>query len=189
MERQRFDWRLKTAVRVLAAGGIVAYPTEAVYGLGCDPLNLATVARLIALKRRPVTAGLILIAADYGQLMPWLAPLDRATERKVLSTWPGPVTWVLPAALGVPDLLTGGRPTLAVRVTAHSTAADLCRAWGGALVSTSANIHGRPPARTALGVRRRFGRSVDLVLTGPTGGQGAPTEIRDAVTGRVLRST
>ena len=181
------DWALRRATRILAQGGIVAYPTEAVYGLGCDPLDLDTVARLIALKQRPVTAGLILIAAEFRQLAPWLAPMDPATRKRVLATWPGPVTWVLPAAAGVPEILTGGRPTVAVRVTAHAPAAALCRAWGGALVSTSANIHGRPPARSALGVRRRFGGAVERVLNGPTGGRAMPTEIRDGLTGRVLR--
>jgi len=182
-------WQLHRAVFVLRRGGIVAYPTEGVYGLGCDPLDPGAVLRLLALKSRPMDKGLILIAADFSRLRPYLdeTALDERILRKLRRTWPGPVTWLLPAAPEVPRWLRGRHETIALRVTAHPLAAELCRAWGGALVSTSANPAGRPPARTALGVRRYFGDGVDCVLTGATGGAAAPTEIRDARTGRVLR--
>ena len=181
------NWRLRHAAAVIRAGGIVAHPTEAVYGLGCDPLNPGAVRRLLALKGRPATKGLILIAADFEALRPFVGTVDAAVLRRVRHSWPGPVTWLLPAAPGVPWWLRGSHPTIALRVTAHPLAAALCRAWGGALVSTSANPAGRPPARTALTVRRYFGRGVDLILTGPTGGAAAPTEIRDACSGRIVR--
>jgi L-threonylcarbamoyladenylate synthase len=175
------------AARTLRAGGVVAYPTEAVYGLGCDPFNEKAVMRLLAIKGRAVDKGLILIAADHEQLEPLLSPCSADTLAPVLESWPGPSTWILPAHPRVPVWLTGGRSGVAVRVTAHPLAASLCRRFGGPLVSTSANRRGRPPARTVLGARRALGSRVDYFLSGPTGGGVGPSVIRDARDGRLLR--
>lgn len=181
-------WHLREAVRAVDAGGIIAYPTEAVYGLGCDPLDRAAVLRLLQLKRRPVSKGLILIAASVEQLRPYLGPLPPAMSRRIRATWPGPVTWVVPARPETPRWLRGAHASIAVRVTAHPLAAALCAAAGRALVSTSANVASRAPARTALRVRLAFGDDIDYVLHGPTGGHGRPTEIRNATSGAILRS-
>lgn len=175
------------ALAALRRGGIVAYPTEAVYGLGCDPANAAAVARLLELKQRPQSKGLILIAADETALQPWLAPIDAATGARIRPTWPGPTTWLLPAADDCPATLRGEHETLAVRVTAHPVAAGLCRAWGGALVSTSANRSGGDPVRDADAARQLFGSAVDAVVEGAVGGRERPTSIRDARTGQTLR--
>ena len=180
-------FRLRMAARVLRAGGVVAYPTEGVFGLGCDPLDPDAVRRVLALKGRSARTGLILIAADYAQVRPFLLPPGKQLGRRLRGDWPGPVTWVLPAAAGVPGWLTGGRDTLAVRVTAHPLAATLCRTFGRALVSTSANRSGAAPARSALAVRRLFGEAVDLILHGPLGNLRGPTPIRDGTTGGLLR--
>jgi L-threonylcarbamoyladenylate synthase len=182
------DWRLKQAARVLGRGGIVAYPTEAVYGLGCNPLDRDAVQRLLRLKGRRTDKGLILIAAEISQIERFLAPVAPEIMQRVLAAWPGPVTWLWPARKDCPRWLTGAHHTLAVRVTAHPLAADLCREAGMALVSTSANRSGRPPARAALSVRRSFGHALDFVLAGPVGGLAKPTEIRDALTGAVVRA-
>jgi L-threonylcarbamoyladenylate synthase len=179
--------KLRLAVGWIGGGGVLAYPTEAVYGLGCDPLNPAGVQRVLEAKGRPARKGLILIAADFGQLVPFVEPLDPARMARVLETWPGPVTWLLPARRTTPPWLTGSRSTLAVRVTAHPVAAALCRAWGGPLVSTSANRTGQSPARTALQVRLRLGAQVDFVLNGPCGGRSRPSTIRDGRSGAELR--
>src|SRR5512134_2349746 len=146
------DFHLRHAVRSVRAGGVIAYPTEAVFGLGCDPANQAALKRLLAIKRRPIHKGVILIAACLEQFLSYLLPLDAEALAKVSSTWPGPVTWLIPARPNVPKWLRGQHSTLAVRVTAHPLAAALCRLWGRPLVSTSANLSGRPPARTALAV-------------------------------------
>lgn len=180
--------QLDLARHALANGGAIAYPTEAVWGLGCEPLNRHAFARLIELKRRALDKGVILIAADFSQLAPFLAPVPAARLKPALSNWPGPHTWIVPAADGVPDYLTGGRATLAVRVTAHPVAAALCREYGGAIVSTSANVSGRPPARTALQVRRMFGGQLDHVVPGDLGGLERPTSIRELLTGKVIRA-
>lgn len=179
---------IRRAVEVLRAGGIIAYPTEAVYGLGCDPRNEAALQRLLAIKQRDPAKGLILIAAGFHQLAPWLAEIDPALKERALASWPGPVTWVWPAGNDVPALLRGRHASLAVRVTAHPLAAELCREFGGALVSTSANRSGQPPARTADDVRRMLGDAIDFVVEGQTGGQEAPSEIRDVITGATLRA-
>ena len=181
-------WQLVQAARHVNAGGVIAYPTEAVYGLGCDPRDGAAVLRLLKLKQRPIAKGLILIAARFEDLQPYIAKLPAETLSKLRKSWPGPVTWLLPARLEVPYWLRGSHATLAVRVTAHPLAAALCRACGGVLVSTSANISKRPPARTALAVRRCFGADIDYVLNGALGGLDKPTRIIDAQSGRVVRA-
>lgn len=178
---------LRRAARLLREGGVIAYPTEAVYGLGCDPLNRAAVFRLLAIKRRPAAKGLILIASRFEQLQPFVQAPDEALREQLAQTWPGPVTWLLPANPAAPAWLRGRHRSLAVRVTAHPLAAALCTAFGGPVVSTSANTSGRPPARTALQARRRC-PGLDWVLHGRTGGLGRPTEIRDALTGATVRA-
>lgn len=179
-------FQIRQAVRLLASGGIIAYPTEAVYGLGCDPLDYAAVRRLLRIKQRPVDKGLILVAADFAQLRGFVAAPGAELRERLEASWPGPVTWLLPATTATPFWLTGAHRTLAVRVTAHPLAATLCAAYGAPLVSTSANRAGRPPARTALQVRRRCA-GIDLVLHGPTGGLARPTEVRDALSGARVR--
>lgn len=179
---------LDGAVTALRGGGVVAYPTEAVYGLGCDPRDATALDRILALKSRPTSLGLILIASEFSQLAPFLAPLPAALEARATATWPGPITWIWPCVAGLPAVLTGGRDTLAVRVTAHEGAAALCHAFGGALVSTSANHHGEPTAREAAAVRAAFPTGLDVIVDLPCGGLARPTEIRDVRTGAVLRA-
>lgn len=179
---------LDLACHALSAGGVIAYPTEAVWGLGCEPLNLAACRRILRMKGRSRGKGFILIAADFSHVTPFLAHISRPKLRPAFKTWPGPATWLLPAASWVPDHLTGGRDTLAVRITAHPLARKLCAAYGGPIVSTSANASGRAPLRDALQVQRRFGAHIDFLLPGALGGRTRPTPIRDLATGQVLRA-
>jgi len=181
-------WPLRRAVETVRAGGVIAYPTEAVYGLGCDPLEHVAVRRIIALKERDAAKGLILIASDISQLMPFMAELPIDVMAKLEASWPGPVTWVVPAAPSLPFWLSGGRTTIAVRVSAHPVVSALCDALGMALISTSANRSGQPPARTALAARVQLGAGLDYILPGAVGGLNKPTEIREALTGKVLRA-
>jgi L-threonylcarbamoyladenylate synthase len=177
------------AARTLREGGIVAYPTEAVYGLGCDPWNDGALRRLLAIKRRSPRRGLIVVGADFAQLESLIERPPMLVQDKLMRTWPGHVTWLLSARPHIPKLLRGGHDSLAVRVSAHPVVVGLCRRFGGPIVSTSANRAGAPPARTALAVRTRFSpREVDLVLTGDVGGFASPSEIRDARTDRVIRT-
>lgn len=175
------------AARVVRRGGVIAYPTEAVYGLGCLPRDAHAVRRVLAIKRRSARKGLILIGADFEQLARYVVLPPEPKRSEVLASWPGPHTWVLDARRGAPRFITGGHGSVAVRVTAHPLAAALCRAAGDALVSTSANLSRRPPYRSLPALRRALGHRVDYVLPGPLGGLERPTTIRDARSGRVIR--
>lgn len=181
-------WHLRCAVRVIRAGGVVAYPTESVFGLGCEPMDEAAVLRILSIKGRAPSKGLIIIGARVAQLETLLAPQSAEILVPLLASRPDPTTWVLRARPEVPDWLTGGRDSIAVRVTSHPLAAGLCDLYGGPLVSTSANRSGRPPARTTLRAHRLVGDVVDYVLPGATSGAPRPSEIRDAESGRLLRS-
>jgi L-threonylcarbamoyladenylate synthase len=174
---------LQCAARILKQGGIVAYATEYCFGLGCDPFNRNAVLRLLRLKCRPVMKGLIVLAADNEQLAPYLNDIPP----QVAASWPGPHTWLLPPRPGVPGWITGRHARVAVRVTAHAQAAALCHAAGIAIISTSANRAGEIPARTDREVARRFGKQVDCILSGTVGNATAPTPIRDALTGELIR--
>lgn len=177
------------AVAALKSGGVIAYPTEAVWGLGCDPFDEAAVLRLLAIKQRPVEKGLILIAADLAQLQPVLdlATVPEARLTEVLASWPGPNTWVLPASAAAPRWITGAHAGIAVRISAHPTVTALCRAFGGPLVSTSANLAGAPAAFHRDQLDPAVISIVDGVTEGETGGLDQPTPIRDAISGHVFR--
>jgi len=184
--------QLKQAVEVVQGGGVIAYPTEYCFGLGCDPSQPLAVQRVLDIKRRAADQGVILIAGSVGQLRTWLSPTlftdDKALLDEARATWPGPVTWLLPPSRRVHRLVRGRHPTVAVRVTRHPLAASLCLACEMPLVSTSANRHGQSPARTEADVQLLLGDDVDFVLPGLVGGARAPSEVREAGTGRVLRA-
>ena len=177
----------EACIQAVQRGGVIAYPTEAVYGLGCDPAQLAAVQRVLTLKQRPAHKGLILIAADFDQLVPYLLPLDSVTHARVMATWPGAVTWILPAQPHVSPLIRGEHDTLAVRVSAHPTCRALCLRLGHPLISTSANLSTLPPARDAQAVAAQFGTLLDGIVDAPVGGQAQPTEIRQGLTGEIVR--
>ncbi len=182
VERLRLPVRL--ASRVIRGGGLVAFPTEGLWGIGCEPLNAHACWRLIGLKRRDPGKGLIVLASEVDALLPLVDAGARDDVAAVLAGFAG-TTWVVPASEHAPPWLTGGRGTVAVRLSTHALAGALCRAVGGPLVSTSANHSDRTPARSALQVRRRFGRTVDMVLDGTAGG--TPTPIRRYPDGERLR--
>lgn len=176
-------------VAAIQRGGVIAYPTEAVWGLGCDPFNEAAVLRLLAIKQRDVAKGLILVAHARAQFAGLLdadaLPADRLAE--VEAGWPGPNTWIVPATARVPRWITGAHVGVAMRVSAHPVVAALCEAFGGPLVSTSANLAGEPPAFARDALEPALLALLDGVCNGETGGLSAPTAIRDALTGAVLR--
>ena len=181
-------WRYRRAVRALRAGGVVAYPTEAVYGIGCDPWDRAAVSRVFAIKRRPGRKRCIVIAAHPSQL-------DRLVDFRVRQFamfasryWPGPVTLVAPACVRAPEWLVDADGTVAVRVTNHPVARGLCASFRGPLISTSANRAGRAPVRNGLRARVAFGAKIDWYVAGRVGGLDSPTRIIDVRDGRLLRS-
>jgi len=170
------------AADVLFRGGVIAYPTEGVFGLGCMPDDDDAIVRVLAIKRRRADKGLILIASKRSQLDDWIAGGD------IPDPDPGyPVTWIAAAKPGVSPLVRGAHDTLAVRLTTNATAASICDAVDSPVVSTSANISGRPVARNRLVLRRTFGACVDYIVPGDCGPASGPSEIRDLVSGAVLR--
>jgi L-threonylcarbamoyladenylate synthase len=175
------------AVRMLAGGGVVACPTEAVWGLSCDPVNEDAVTRLLALKGRPVGKGLILVAADMAQLDGLLHDLEPVYLSKLTLSWPGSTTWLVPHRGRVPRWICGDFDTVAVRVSAHPVVGSLCRAFGGPLVSTSANVAGHQPAREQFQVWRYFGEGVDGIVPGRPGADERPTMIRDLESDTIVR--
>ncbi len=179
---------LSHVLQALQQEEVIAYPTEAVFGLGCDPDSEKAVNALLALKQRPWQKGLILIAANYEQLKPYIddAALTDSQRETIFSVWPGPVTWVIPARPETPRWLTGSFDSLAVRVSDHPLVQQLCSQYGKPLVSTSANLSGQEPCRTTEEVRIQFGSSLPM-LAGLVGGRLNPSEIRDALTGKQFR--
>lgn len=179
---------LAQAVAVLRSGGLVLHPAEAVWGLACDPFNAAAVAAVAALKQRPHGKGLILVAGCFQSLAPLLAEVPADRRQAALATWPGPHTWVWPAAASAPPWLVGGRGSLAVRVSAHPPLAALAAAFGAPLVSTSANTSGQPAPQQLEEVEPAIRAGVQHVLAGATAGGQRPTTIRDVLSGQVLRA-
>ena len=180
------DAALREAVGVLRRGGVVAHATEGVWGLACDPFDEAAVAKVLRIKGRPMDKGLIVIAGSAKEFAAELVALPRARAAAVRETWPGAVSWVT-ASSRFPGWITGGRPSVAIRVPGHAQARALAAAFGGPLVSTSANRGGGVPARTAAEVAAELGADVDYLLAGETAGRTTPSTIRDAATGAVLR--
>ncbi len=179
------------AVAALHAGQVIAYPTEAVWGLGCDPWNESAALALLRLKQRPVAKGVILIAADLRQVEPFLEQLTLEQRNKVIASWVDDVeqafTWLVPLTADTPQWISGEHSKVAIRVTKHRQTQMLCRAFGRPIVSTSANPSGEPSATDASMVRRYFADQM-FVLEGATSGATQPSVIRDAVTGEILRS-
>lgn len=170
------------AVNILKQGGIIAYPTEAVFGLGCDPFNKKAVLKLLALKKREVKKGLILITATWEQVR------HLTTANAPPSESAAPITWIFPASKHAPTWICGEHKTLALRLINHPTAKQICLKFGGPIVSTSANIEGQSPARSKNEVLQQFPAGIDLIVDGVTGGCKNPSEIRDASTGKIIRS-
>ncbi|MGL5948756.1 MAG: Sua5/YciO/YrdC/YwlC family protein [Aeromonas sp.] len=184
------DPTLTQAVTALRNAGVIAYPTEAVFGLGCDPDSQSAVQQLLTIKQRPEEKGLILIAADLAQLAPYidLAQLSAEQLARVTASWPGPFTWLMPIKPNTPRWLCGQFNTLAVRVSAHPPVQALCRAFGKPLVSTSANLTGEEPAREAARIPAALAGQLQFILPLAVGAHAKPSQIRDAKTGQLIRA-
>lgn len=174
---------------VLRQGGIIGYPTESVYGLGCNPFCERAVLEIFRLKQRSVAQGFLLIGANWEHIAGFIDFQQIPDERlRVIEAhWPGPYTWVFPASSRVPRWLVGKHSGIALRLTAHPAAAAICDSFEGAIVSTSANPHGSPPARSAEALRAYFPTELAAIVEEPLGGIAQPTPIRDALTGASLR--
>ena len=177
------------AASIIKNGGVIAYPTEAVWGLGCDPWNKQAVCRILEIKQRSVEKGVILIGSSEDQFAPLLDPLSSKARAKLKSTWPGPFTWLIPDPDGwTPDWIKGLFDTVAVRISAHPLAKALCEATGHPIVSTSANIAGKDPLLTYSSIEEEFGSLLDGIVTGETGERKTPSKIQDLSSGELVRA-
>lgn len=174
----------------LKQGKVIAYPTEAVYGLGCDPDNACAVDKILAIKQRPISKGLILIASNFSQLKPYIdhQQLNAHQLDTIMQTWPGPTTWVMPAAKTTPRWITGDFDSIAVRVTQHPVVRQLCQALGKPLISTSANLSGQPAINDFDELLAQMSELVDHIVAGEVDSQMTPSKIIDALSGAVYRS-
>jgi L-threonylcarbamoyladenylate synthase len=175
-------------IQTLQKGGVIAYPTEAVLGLGCDPDNEGAVQTLLALKERSVDKGLILVAKTYSQLLPYVndAKIPMNMRSEIFSSWPGPVTWLLPAAKQTPKWITGDSDLIAVRVSQHHVVSQLCELFGKPLISTSANVSGAKPAVNTEQLYQQFDKTL-LLVEGELGGANKPSQIRNGISGQTIR--
>ena len=181
--------QLDSVAKWYAQGQIFAYPTEAVFGLGCDPQNKEAVYKILELKNRPVEKGMILIASDFNQIAPYIRfnELPEATQQKVLNSWPGPVTWLLPKSDYTPDWVSGDSSMVAIRITAHPLVRLMCEHLQQPIISTSANPATADPAKTPEQLRAYFGNELAIV-SGELGKQTSPSKIFHSLTLETIRT-
>lgn len=179
---------IQLACRHLEQGNVIAYPTEAVWGLGCDPGNEAAVYKILHLKKRPVHKGLILVGADIAQFESLLSELTAEQRNSLEASWPGHVTWLVPDPRQlIPSWIKGEHQSVAIRVSAHPLVQELCVAFAGPIVSTSANEAGEEEIRSRLILEEKFVGSIDYIVDGELGKAEKPSEMRDLLSGNVIR--
>lgn len=179
-------WQLRYASQIVCSGGVIAYPTEAVWGLGCDPWNEQAVIKLLALKRRAIEKGVILIGGSIDQFDFLLQGLSKNQLTLLQQSWPGANTWLVPHYNKIPYWITGDHSTVAIRVPGHRLARELCLLTGP-IVSTSANIANYPAAKSRLMVEYYFHNQLDVILNGEIGKSKTPSRICDLETGKIIR--
>jgi L-threonylcarbamoyladenylate synthase len=182
------SWRYKMVATRLQQGAVIAYPTEGVWGLGCLPEDPEAVNRILSMKQRSWRQGLILVGASFEQVEGYIGHITEEQRSLLQQVWPGPVTFIVPRSEQVPDWIAGDSDRVAIRVSAHSVVQGVCSALGQPIVSTSANPGGKAPALSKLTVQRYFRGAIDLIVPGALGGQSGASEIRDLVTGAVIRA-
>ena len=181
---------IRYCASMIRSGGVIAYPTEAVWGLGCSPYNKAAVNKILTLKKRAVSKGVILVAASITQFEPFLTQLNQSQRNTLEESWPGHSTWLVPANQHIPEWIKGQHSTVALRVSKHPIVTALCNAVGGPLVSTSANPQGLRAAKTHWQVMRYFGRSplLDVITCGSVGKHSQASTIKDLSSGQIIRT-
>ena len=178
---------LDAAADALNRGGVIAYPTETVYGLGCLPDNINAIKRLLQIKRRSREKGLILIGANRQQLAPYVSGLNENLWEKIETPGERTTTWIVPTAKSVSQWIRGNRNTLALRITRHAGARSLCLGCNSAIISTSANTSGSPPVQRSGDLSRELLDQLDYLLTGNCGDDQAPSRIEDIFSGEIIR--
>jgi len=179
---------IQLACQNLKQGNIIAYPTEAVWGLGCDPNNEDAVNKILSLKDRPVHKGLILIGGCIDQFEPILRQLSTEQRDTLSSSWPGHITWLVPDPDRlIPRWIKGSHQSVAIRVSGHSVVQELCAAFAGPIVSTSANETGEEEIRSRLILEGKFVDKIACIVDGELGQAAKPSQMRDLISGKLIR--
>lgn len=179
---------IQLACQNLKQGNIIAYPTEAVWGLGCDPHSEAAVSEILRLKNRSVDKGLILVSGSIDQFEPLLNKLSRGHKDTLSASWPGHITWLVPDSDNLtPEWIKGDHQSVAIRVSGHTIVQELCSAFGGPIVSTSANEAGKEEIKSRFILEDKFADKIAGIVDGDLGKSAKPSEIRDLLSGRVIR--
>ncbi|MEO0367303.1 MAG: L-threonylcarbamoyladenylate synthase [Pseudomonadota bacterium] len=180
---------LDAAVETIRAGGVIAYPTEHCFGLGCDPFNQVAVERILQIKQRSSAQGVIVIGSERDQFqhLADFSALPATTLAEIERDWPGPFTWLIPKQATAPEWISGQHASVAVRVTANRVCRELLTKLAAPLVSTSANRHGEPALLTAQDCLDELGEELDLIVNTPVGGDSQPSTIKDSLSGAQVR--
>ena len=166
--------------------GIFGHPTEGVWGLGCNPFSQRAVKNLFSAKNRPKNKSFIILAGHQNQIDTFLAELSEFDLKKTFEKWPGPHTWLIPAAKKVPSWLIGDTGLVALRLSNHSKVIEVTKELGGPICSTSANLSGEPPAKTKLEMKKIFGPDL-FIVDGELGKLNKPTPVQELITGKWIR--
>lgn len=179
---------IQLACQALKQGNIIAYPTEAVWGLGCDPYNEAAVNKILRLKDRPVHKGLILIGGNIEQFEQLLRGISLEQRDTLSASWPGHITWLVPDPDQlIPQWIKGSHQSVAIRVSGHPVVQELCSSFAGPLVSTSANEAGEEEIRSRLILEDKFADKLACIVDGDLGQAAKPSEMRELFSGKVIR--
>jgi L-threonylcarbamoyladenylate synthase len=181
---------IQQAITAINSGGIVAYPTEAVWGLGCNPWDIDAVKRLLKIKQRSHSKGFVIVASSIDQISKLCTELPQSKLQQLQQTWPGPYNWIIPDKQSwFPNIVRGGHSGIAIRVSDHPLIKKLCNAAGHPLISTSANISGQLPCLTAQQVDTVFADKISGFINGDLGDSTQPCLIRDLTTGKIIRNS
>jgi len=181
-------WALNRLIHALARGAVFGYPSDTIWGLGCHPLIAGSVERILQIKRRPISKGLILLSSRLEYCRAYLG-VDTAKLVPIARAGEQPTTWLVPASEFCPPWLRGEHPTIAIRITDHPLLQRLCDGIEAPVVSTSANRSGRSSARSRLQMQRQFGDELDFIVGGFTPGTGRPSEIKSLLDGATVRTS
>lgn len=173
---------------IMRQGGVIAYPTEAVWGLGCDPFNEAAVAKILQLKSRAMEKGLILVAGEASHMQAWVKTLSSESTIRLTSKTNLPTSWVVPDTSIAPQWVRGQHDSVAIRLSQYAPVQTLCTAFGGVIVSTSANPAGLDPAMTKEEVNTYFGDKIDAIYDAPLGKSQQPSQVKDLLSNTLFRA-
>lgn len=179
------DFSIRHAAHIIRRGGIIAYPTDTIYGLGCNPFNIEAVERINTIKQRPANKQFILLAAHIDQVRS-LIVLD-SDHKSLISLSTEPTSWIVKASQHAPCWLTDKDNSLTFRISKNETVEKLCSALGHAVISTSANISGKKPAKNALEIHRYFHNTVDKILASNKKLTGSPSKIIRLCDNHIIR--